>query len=96
MKHKNETIRVVAMNDGRNPQGIVLEADESGDRGIYNEIRVSALKGEDCVADILVGLDEKGQVRVLVTTGNEGDGDHAVAVYPQSPHSYAVDSDWNC
>jgi hypothetical protein len=78
-----KTVKTVAMNEGKNPRGIVLEFEETGDPGIYQEQRISAMKGEECVADVLVQVDKDGEVRVLITSGGEGDGDHSIAIYPE-------------
>jgi hypothetical protein len=37
------------------------------------------------IADILVGLDTHGNLRVVCTANGEGDGDHAVAFFPELP-----------
>lgn len=64
----------------------------SGDRGIYDEVGISILKGEECVADILIGLDgDIFKPRVLVTTGGDGNGDKDLAIHPLKPKWKAVD-----
>lgn len=70
------------INDGNNPDAIVLEAEQTGDPGIYQEVALSALQGKDCVAFIIVGLDCNNELRVSLTSDGNGDGDHAIAVFP--------------
>ncbi|MFP3637664.1 hypothetical protein [Paraburkholderia sp. SIMBA_054] len=67
-----------------------LEASFTGDVGLYDEARMSVHKGEDCVADVLVGLSESGELRVMLTTDAMGDGDHSVEIFPLRPHDDAV------
>lgn len=78
-------------NDGKNPENYVIEAGRSGDEGLYNEFRVSILdKDGECVGDTLIGLNEAGEPRVLVTTDGEGDGAHQIAVFPLREANEAV------
>jgi len=73
------------LNDGKNPGSYTADASRSGDRDIYNEVRIGIYKdnGQECVADMLVGLDSTNmEPRVLVTTGGNGDGEHTFAIYP--------------
>ncbi len=75
--------RMALRNGGSNPNGYTAEATYTGDPGIYDELRISIFDREDdCVGDVLVGLTTEGEPRVLVTTGNAGDGDHNVSIYP--------------
>lgn len=74
-----------ARNAGKNPKAIRLRAEPSGDGAHYREITVRALRGSKAIADILVGLDARGNLRVVCTANGEGDGDHAVAVFPEFP-----------
>lgn len=83
-------LRCEAMHSGLNPQSIRLEGELTGDPGIYQEMRISAFKGDECIGDVLVGLNEAGELRVMVTTDGEGDGDHQVLVFPQLPAEDAV------
>lgn len=87
----SKPLRIKALYDGKNPRNIFLEAEETGDPDIYQEIRVGAFKSRDCVADILVGLNDRGEVRVLITTEGEGDGDPAIAVYPERSLREAIE-----
>lgn len=48
-------------------------------------IAVRAFRGSKAVADILVGLDAQGNLRVVCTADGKGDGDHVVALFPESP-----------
>ena len=76
--------RIYAMHQGKNPKDLWLTAESSGDPGIYHEMRISAENREgECIADIMVGLDEHGELRVLITANGDGDGDHAIAVFPE-------------
>jgi hypothetical protein len=74
-----------ARNAGMNPKAIRLRAEPSGDGAHYREITVRAFRGSKAIADILVGLDSRGNLRVICTANGEGDGDHAVALFPESP-----------
>lgn len=74
-----------ARNGGKNPKAIRLRAEPSGDGASYREIAVRAFRGSKAVADILVGLDARGNLRVICTANGEGEGDHAVALFPELP-----------
>lgn len=87
---ETQPLRCEAMHSGLNPQGIRLEGGLTGDPGIYQEIRISAFKGADCIGDILVGLDESGELRVMVTADGDGDDDHQVLIFPQRSAENAV------
>ena len=89
-KHSRR-IEFPALHQSHNPQGIVLRAERTGDAGIYQEISVQALKAGKPVADILVGLDEHGELRVLITSDGDGESDHAIAVYPSRPKNKMVE-----
>lgn len=78
--------------------GYVAEAARTGDDGIYDEVRIGVFKSDApnvCVADVLVGLTEDGEIRFLATTDGEGDGDARVAIYPQRRHDQAVDRNFS-
>ena len=79
----NNSIEFPAMNGGKNPKGITLRAEPTGDRGIYQEMAVRAFQDGKAIGDVLVGLDAKGDLRVLVTADGDGDSDHALALYPE-------------
>jgi hypothetical protein len=89
-KPEENILRCEAMHSGQNPQGIRLEGELTGDEGLYQEMRISAFKGDDCIGDVLVGLDAAGELRVLLTADGGGDGDHAIYVFPQRPAGEAV------
>jgi hypothetical protein len=74
-----------ARNAGKNPKGIMLRAEPTGDPGNYQEIAFRAFRKAKATADFLVGLDQGGNLRVLITADGDGDGDHAIAVYPEKP-----------
>lgn len=88
----NKTIQTVLLgkiqkfdlrHNGNNPFGFHADAERTGDLNIYNEVRVGIYDAAgECVADILVGLTESGEPRVLVTCDGEGEGDHRIAVFP--------------
>ena len=46
---------------------------------------IRAFRGSNAIADILVGLDIHGNLRVICTSNGEGDGDHAIALFPELP-----------
>lgn len=73
-----------ARNAGKNPKAIRLRAEPSGDGTGFQEIAVRAFRGSKAIADILVGLDSQGNLRVVCTANGDGDGDHAVALFPES------------
>jgi hypothetical protein len=79
-----------AKNGGKNPRAIVLRAEPSGDGVSYQEIAVRAFRGSEAIADILVGLDTHGNLRVVCTANGQGDGDHAVALFPELPSEEMV------
>ncbi len=74
-----------ARNSGKNPKAIRLRAEPSGDGTTYREIAVRAFRGPKAIADMLVGLDAHGNLRVVCTANGEGDGDHAVTLFPELP-----------
>ena len=74
-----------AKNGGKNPKALRLRAEPSGDSNDYQEIAVRAFRGPEAIADIVVGLDAHGNLRVVCTANGEGDGDHAVALFPELP-----------
>lgn len=87
--------RFELMHSGANPLRYQAEAIRTGDAGIYEEVRISVFDCSDsCVADTLVGLTEAGELRVLVTSDADGDGDHRIAVYPTRSADTAVDVHW--
>ncbi len=85
-------------HDGENPNGFVAEAMRTGDyepssgQSIYEEVRISvfAAKSDECVADLLVGLDDKGELRVLLSADGYGD-EHAIAHYPMRPAGQTIE-----
>lgn len=85
-------VQVGAVYDGNSSRGVKLEAAFTGDPGEYQEIRVDAYGAPpgvrlgsklECLAGVVVGVDALQEVRVLITTKGEGDGDHHVIVYPE-------------
>lgn len=74
-----------ARNNGKNPKAIKLRAEPSGDGANYREIAIRVLRGSNAIADILVGLDIHGNLRVVCTSNGKGDGDHAIALFPELP-----------
>ena len=70
---------------GKNPKAVRLRAEPSGDGNDYREIAVRAFRGTEAIADLVVGLDVHGNLRVVCTANGEGDGDHAVALFPELP-----------
>jgi hypothetical protein len=80
-----------AMHMGNNPQSITLCAVPSGDLGIYQEISVTSAIGDKCIGNVLIGLNEEGELRVLVTTGGDGDEEPQWAIFPQRPSSKSIE-----
>ena len=89
--NSRSVISFPAKHSGWNPQNIKLTAEATGEAGIFQEMAVSAFVDNDRIADVLVGLDEAGELRVLITANGEGDGDKRVAVYPQRPENKSVE-----
>jgi len=90
--------RVPLRYQGNNPQEIRVEAEveyNPGEGGRdYQELRISFFKGVDskqCVADVFIGLNEHGEIRILTTTNGEGEGDHSLAIYPLRPLDHAFE-----
>lgn len=81
-----------ALHHGRNLKKIRLSAEPAGDPDLYQEICVAAFRGKKCIADILIGLNAKGELRVLISGENYPD-EHALAVYPQRRHGRMAE-DW--
>lgn len=81
------------LHSGKNVGGYAAEATRTGDKGIYEEIRVSIFdKNNDCCADILVTLEDegKGAPKVLITADGDGEGDHLILVQPMKAVTDAV------
>lgn len=89
----SQKLSLQALNNGENPDGIVLEAEQLGDPGVYQEIGVSAIKGSECVAFAVVGLDPNNEVRVSLTTDGNGYGDQPLSIYPCRPIEICIESD---
>lgn len=85
-------------HEGRNPGGFTAEASRTGDyrkatgESIYEEVRIGVFSGDSsvCLVDVFVGLSDKGEPRVLVSTDGNGD-DHAISVFPMRPADCAVE-----
>jgi hypothetical protein len=83
--HTAKAFEFAARNGGKNPKAVRLRAEPSGDGNDYREIAVRAFRGTEALADLVVGLDVHGNLRVVCTANGEGDGDHAVALFPELP-----------
>jgi hypothetical protein len=83
--HTAKAFEFAARNGGKNPKAFRLRAEPSGDGNNYREIAVRAFRGTEAIADMVVGLDAHGDLRVVCTANGEGDGDHAVAFFPELP-----------
>ena len=83
--HAAKAFEFAARNGGKNPKAVRLRAEPSGDGKDYREIAVRAFRGPKAIADMVVGLDVHGNLRVVCTANGEGDGDHAVALFPELP-----------
>ncbi len=90
---KPQKLSFQALNNGENPEGIVLEVEQLGDPGVYQEIGVSAINGSECVAFAVVGLDPNNEVRVSLTTDGNGYGDQPLSIYPCRPIEQCIESD---
>lgn len=98
---QSKTQRVPLIWQGKNPMGLEaqgsVETNDPDNQG-YLEVAICCYRKnersgeEELIADILVGLCEKGDIRVLVTTNSEGDGDHNIAIYPMRPTELAVEA----
>ncbi len=85
--------RFALLHDMKNPGGYAAEVTRCGDPGVYEEVRIGLFKegGEECLGDVLVGLSENGEPRILVTTGGDGDADHDLAIFPLRQFDKAVE-----
>lgn len=83
--HTAKAFEFAARNGGKNPKAVRLRAEPSGDGNNYREIAVRAFRGTKPIADMVLGLDAHGNLRVVCTANGEGDGDHAVALFPELP-----------
>ncbi len=83
--HTAKAFEFAARNGGKNPKAVHLRAEPSGDGNDYREIAVRAFRGTEAIADLVVGLDVHGNLRVVCTANGDGDGDHAVALFPELP-----------
>ena len=83
--HTAKAFEFSAKNGGKNSKAVHLRAEPSGDGNDYQEIAVRAFRGPKAIADMVVGLDAHGNLRVVCTANGEGDGDHAVALFPELP-----------
>jgi hypothetical protein len=83
--HTAKAFEFAARNGGKNPKAVRLRAEPSGDGNDYREIAVRAFRGTEAIADLVVGLDVHGNLRVVCTANGDGDGDHAVALFPELP-----------
>ena len=83
--HPANAFEFAARNGRKNPKAVRLRAEPSGDGNDYREIAVRAFRGTEAIADLVVGLDVHGNLRVVCTANGDGDGDHAVALFPELP-----------
>ena len=88
--HSARPFEFPARNAGKNPKAIRLRAEPSGDTPLYQEIAVRVLRGSKAIADIVIGLDSEGNLRVVCMANTEGDGDHAITVFPELPAAEMV------
>ncbi len=79
------------LHSRQNPNNLRLRIERTGDPGIYHEVAVRGFKDGKPIADILVGLNEQGELRVLITSDGDGESDHAIAVFPQKPREQMVE-----
>jgi len=82
--HTAKAFEFVARN-GENHKAVRLRAEPSGDGNDYRETAVRAFRGTDAIADLVVGLDVHGNLRVVCTANGEGNVDYAVALFPELP-----------
>lgn len=81
------------LNDGSNPHGYRACAAQSGDRGIYEEVRIGVFHPDGhCVGDVLVGLTSDGEPRVMLTSNGNGDDEPSHAFYPMRDAARAIES----
>ena len=79
-------------HDGNNPRGLTAEVNATVGGASYREIMVSAYAPDGrCIGDVVIGLNEEGELRVLVTTDGDGDGGHGIAVYPERAGPLAIE-----
>lgn len=78
------------LNGGKNVRNFTTNAMRSGDTGIYDELSVAIFDAnKECVADILIGLTEEGEPRILVSSDGNSAGDKMI-VYPMRDKSAFV------
>ncbi|MCK5307118.1 MAG: hypothetical protein KAJ73_00770 [Zetaproteobacteria bacterium] len=91
MANNMSITRLNLLHNGANPHDIRADAEVTGDVGLYNELRMGAYGPDgECIADVLMGLDEHGELRVLITTDGKGEEDHNIAVYPLRDVNQAI------
>lgn len=84
--------RLSTAHDGGNSRSLMVEAAVTGQGEAFREIRVSAFASDGrCIGNIVVGLNEQGELRALLTADGEGNSDHAIAVYPERPGPMAIE-----
>lgn len=97
-KKQFEKIIFNPLYEGKNPKGVKFEIDQFEHRELFNEIDVSAFKElggrEVCIANIIIGINDNGEVRIISTDGADGDNDKHIAIYPERPEGQSVDECW--
>ena len=51
--------------------------------GVFNEVYVTASRGDNRVADVVFGVDDANEIRILTTANSDGYGDHRLIIYPE-------------
>lgn len=74
--------------------GFFVEARKSGDQGIYEELSIGVTHHGELVADVLVGIDPTGQLR-LATSLNANPDHHQTTIYPMTQDGRAADESKN-
>ena len=71
------------MYDSENPRDLSLSVEYNTDPE-YREVMVSFTTPDgELIADVVLGIDNQNRVRIMTTTGGDGNQDHNLAIYPE-------------
>lgn len=81
------------VNDQKS-NGFLVTACKSGDKGIYEELSIGVTQNGELVADILVGLDQRGQLRIASSL-NANPDHHQTVIYPMTVDGKSIEESGN-